>query len=335
MADVTVSVIIPSFNHAKYIGAAIESVIAQSFQDWELLVIDDQSSDESVEVARSFKDPRITVGVNDQNLGTYETENRGLELAKGSLIAILNSDDYWHPAKIERQVDVLSRHPEIQFCYARGGLANEVGEVIDLDSHHGRWPTDEVHDILPFELLENRVLASSLVFRAGAIRFDGSLRYSGDWVAMLELSRRGLAGFVGEPSTFWRLHAGQAHRVSPGVVAEEIRIRRAILGDPNLWNAPHSDPRKIELGLARCALALNAVCHLAGDRRGASEALRLARRYDPSNPTLRKRRLAPFLPWSFVARRLWPNVPDPEVIRGQLNAEKLRPFRFREGGSQT
>src|SRR5215831_6951377 len=88
-----VSVIIPVYNRAKYVGEAINSILTQSFTNFELLLIDDGSTDESVEIMRSYTDPRIRLVCNERNLGIPKTRNKAIQLARGDYIAILDSDD--------------------------------------------------------------------------------------------------------------------------------------------------------------------------------------------------------------------------------------------------
>ena len=113
-----VSVFIPVYNREAYVGAAIESVLRQSFQDFEILLIDDGSTDLSVEVLRSYDDRRIRVVRNERNLGQPETRNRGLALARGQYVAMLDSDDVARPDRLSRQVAFLDRH---QDCVEVGG----------------------------------------------------------------------------------------------------------------------------------------------------------------------------------------------------------------------
>lgn len=103
-----VSVIMPAYNAEKYIAEAISSVVLQTFKDWELIVIDDCSSDRTAEVAGSYAaaDPRIRIYRNERNIGVAETRNRGFAAARGRWAALLDSDDLWHDDKLEKQLAV-------------------------------------------------------------------------------------------------------------------------------------------------------------------------------------------------------------------------------------
>lgn len=298
----TVSVIIPSYNHAHFLDKAIESVVAQTYSDWEIVLVDDRSSDNSIEVARSFGDPRIRVYQNETNLGTYGNQQRALGLAEGELIAVLNSDDLWAPDKLEKQVAALQAHPECSFCYVLGWMVDAEGKPITDTDVHLDWPTSEVQRPLPYLLYENRILASGVLFRRQGLRFETSLRYSGDWAALLEASVRGPASCVPERLTFWRQHETNTYRVSEKQVLEEIRVRRAIDAHAAKWFTAHPSREEVRLGLAKNAMNL-LVLHvyfldMAGARRAGIRSLK----WHPDKKSCIKRTLSSFLPARYVRR---------------------------------
>ncbi len=105
-----VSIVMPSYNCEQYIGASIKSVLIQSYDNWELLVIDDCSSDKTTNVIRSFNDSRIKLLVNDHNSGAAVSRNKALKHATGKWIAFLDADDVWVPNKLELQLRYMSNH---------------------------------------------------------------------------------------------------------------------------------------------------------------------------------------------------------------------------------
>lgn len=105
-----VSIIMPSYNTAEYIAASIESVIQQSYPHWELIIVDDCSTDNSVEVIRSFDDSRIILLQNETNSGAALSRNYALREAKGKWIAFLDSDDLWAPEKLEKQLSFMTEN---------------------------------------------------------------------------------------------------------------------------------------------------------------------------------------------------------------------------------
>lgn len=102
-----VSIVMPSFNTAEYIRASIESIINQTYQNFELIVVDDLSSDNSVEIINSFNDPRIKLIKNEKNSGAGVSRNTAIRLAKGDYMAFLDSDDLWENTKLEKQLDFM------------------------------------------------------------------------------------------------------------------------------------------------------------------------------------------------------------------------------------
>ena len=102
-----VTVIIPTFNRAALLPKAVESVLAQTFQDFEIVLVDDASSDSTPNVIRGFSDPRIRYVRHDSNRGIAVARNTGVANARGRFIAFLDDDDEWLPVKLERQIEIL------------------------------------------------------------------------------------------------------------------------------------------------------------------------------------------------------------------------------------
>jgi glycosyltransferase involved in cell wall biosynthesis len=109
MNDV-VSIVMPSYNTGAYIAESIRSVLEQTYTDWELLIVDDCSTDDTVEVIRSFDDPRIVLLQNETNSGAALSRNYALREAKGRWIAFLDSDDLWEPDKLEKQLSFMKTY---------------------------------------------------------------------------------------------------------------------------------------------------------------------------------------------------------------------------------
>jgi len=135
-----VSVRIPSYNHEKYITACIESVLNQTFTNFEIVIIDDCSTDNSVEVIRSFQDPRIKLEVLSRNSGMNVAVERCMQLSSGKYIANLSSDDLWVPTKLEQQVAFLEQHPEFDAVFTQVQIVGEYGNA--LDTRHFANPFD-------------------------------------------------------------------------------------------------------------------------------------------------------------------------------------------------
>ena len=110
MLDGLVSIIMPSWNTGKYISESIQSVLAQTYTNWELIIVDDCSTDNTDEVIANFCDKRIRYLKNTQNSGAALTRNRALREANGEWIAFLDSDDIWLPEKLEKQIEFMKRN---------------------------------------------------------------------------------------------------------------------------------------------------------------------------------------------------------------------------------
>ena len=123
-----VSVIMPAYNCEKYIEEAIRSVIGQTFTDWELIVLDDGSSDSTREVIDRIasEDPRIVSLPNENNMGVAKTRNRGFDVSRGRYVALLDSDDVWLPEKLERQLERLTEK-QGDICYCSYAIMDSEG----------------------------------------------------------------------------------------------------------------------------------------------------------------------------------------------------------------
>lgn len=114
-----VSVVMPVYNSARFLRQAIESVLSQTYRNIELIMVDDCSTDESLQIMREYEaaDERVCIIVNETNHGVARTRNRGIQAAKGEYIALLDSDDVWKDVKIERQIQLLvENNADIAYC---------------------------------------------------------------------------------------------------------------------------------------------------------------------------------------------------------------------------
>lgn len=130
-----ITVIIPSYNHALFISEAITSVLNQTFQDFEIIIFDDASSDNSVEIISSFNDPRIKFLSHEQNMGACYTANRMIELASGEYIALLNSDDIWELEKLSKQIEFMDENKQYGAVFSNAQIINEYGSSFENKEH--------------------------------------------------------------------------------------------------------------------------------------------------------------------------------------------------------
>lgn len=123
-----VSVIMPMYNAQQYIAMTIDSVIAQTYENWEMIIVDDCSVDGCDEIVKNYikKDNRIHYYRNEQNMGVAATRNCAIMYARGQYIAFLDSDDLWKPDKLKKQL-VLMKNEECSFCYGSCEVINQNG----------------------------------------------------------------------------------------------------------------------------------------------------------------------------------------------------------------
>ncbi len=122
-----VSVIMPAYNGERYIGKAIESVLKQTYSDIELIIVEDASTDKTLDVIKRYSDERISLFVNEENQGIAFSTNRAISNAKGSYVALLDDDDEFFPDKIKKQVEFMESHPEIDILGGRTEIVTEDG----------------------------------------------------------------------------------------------------------------------------------------------------------------------------------------------------------------
>ena len=122
-----VSIVLTSYNHERYIKESIESVLSQTFKDFELIIVDDCSNDNSWEIIESYTDPRIKAIRNSRNLRTEGVKRAIMNVASGEYIAIHHSDDLWKTDKLEKQVKFMEEEPEVSACFTWAEPIDEDG----------------------------------------------------------------------------------------------------------------------------------------------------------------------------------------------------------------
>ena len=131
-----ITVLMPVYNAEKYLREAIDSILAQTFEQFEFLIIDDGSTDSSIEIIRSYNDPRIRLVLNEENNGISYTLNRGIQLASTELIARMDADDISHPERLERQYAYVQRFPDCSLisCWVR--YISDEGRFLRIGGHN-------------------------------------------------------------------------------------------------------------------------------------------------------------------------------------------------------
>lgn len=164
MSSPIVSVLLPVHNGAAYLHEAISSVLRQTFQSFELIVIDDCSTDESTTIVNSFQDPRVRLITSDRRLRICNALNLGIENAKGQFLARMDADDICFPHRLERQVRFLRRYPEIGFC---GSWVRRFGETQQAQTY--RRPVGAMR-VQAFAFFDNPMVHSSVMLRREVLK---------------------------------------------------------------------------------------------------------------------------------------------------------------------
>jgi glycosyltransferase involved in cell wall biosynthesis len=233
-----IACVIPSYNHANYIAEAIRSVLGQSLPPERLVIIDDGSKDHSIDVIRSIKDSRIQF-VSQENQGAHVALTRGLELSKEyDFIAILNSDDRYHPDRFARCIAHFDRHPETALVCTRIRLIDESSAPVGQSDGRQRrlnriWkrlskPVD-VAESLSFGNFTKTT--SNFFFRRGAITGFRPYRYVHDYFAALTVAFRSKLGLVHQDLLDYRVHTTNTIKAEGkgAVVQEVIRMHLDLL----------------------------------------------------------------------------------------------------------
>lgn len=251
----TVSVVMPVFNVERFVGAAIASVLAQGFPDFELILVDDGGTDRSMDICGSFGDPRIRI-LHQANRGLAGARNTGIAAARGRFVALLDSDDIWLPGKLARAVAHLEADPGVGCSYTGATLIDENGRRIGLAQEPLVGPTDARQvfcgraacngsvPVFRREALEAAALPADAEGRTWF--FDESLRRSEDVECWTRVALRsglrfeGLAGFdtlyrvnaaglsadIPRQLASWDEVAGKVRSYAPGFVARHGREAR-------------------------------------------------------------------------------------------------------------
>jgi glycosyltransferase involved in cell wall biosynthesis len=227
-----VSVLVPSFNHAHYLTHALQSVIAQTYSDWEAIVIDDGSTDDTQQVTAQFDDPRIRYIYQD-NQGLSAARNTGIRAAASEIIALLDADDVWKNDYLETMLESLEKTPEAVAVYSGFQYIDEKGNEVGVPSLKVVPPCefDEY-----FAANGNWLVPSGVVFRKVVAQnagcFDESLRAVEDAYLWSKMSHRGLFVGVPRPLVGYRRHASNMSSDPQRMVSSNYQILERYHGPP-------------------------------------------------------------------------------------------------------
>jgi len=217
----TVSIIMNCFNGERYLRQALDSVIAQTYKDWELIFWDNLSSDNSLSIAKSYRDPRINVFLAEQHTTLYAARNLAFEKTTGTFVAFLDTDDFWEPDKLLSQVPMFG-DPKMGLGYGKYWLLDEINQETTLAPPHKL----RSGNILPMLLERNDVGILTMIVRREVLRdligpFDSRYEIIGDTDLVFRIAEKWELKAINQPVATYRWHHSNDTKTKPVRLAEE------------------------------------------------------------------------------------------------------------------
>lgn len=203
-----ITVLMPVYNGAAFVGEAIESILSQSYRDFEFLILDDGSTDDTLPIIRSFRDPRIRLMVHPINRGLQYTLNEGIDLAAHDLIARMDADDISHPWRLEKQVAYMAANPRCAMVDSWVKIMDEQKCFVRAEGIYSRF----VYYTLTFECC---IYHPAVMYRKEAVQSVGAYRlpYGEDYDLFWQLARRYPIHTIEEPLLWYRVHGSNLNTV--------------------------------------------------------------------------------------------------------------------------
>ena len=221
-----ISVNMPVYNGEQFLEEAIDSILDQTFNDFEFLIINDGSTDKSKEIIKSYSDPRIRYFENKKNLGITATRNIGLAQAQGEYLAIIDCDDFAYPNRFEEQVEFLDQNTDISMvaCWAEIEMLNEQGDVV-----HVVWRTNAPNHKIPSLLLfSNFFIQSTIMLRKFDIPVGGYRDFdpAEDYDLWTRLTAHRAAYLIRKPLVRYRVHGNNVSNMEN--TKQEMQCERVL-----------------------------------------------------------------------------------------------------------
>ncbi len=230
MANILVSIITPTYNHEKFIGKCIESVLAQSYPYWEHIIVDDGSDDGTEEVVASYNDSRIKY-IKQENKGIWrlkETYNKALKNSDGDFIAILEGDDFWPDYKLEKQLSSFD-NPNVVLSWGKAYITNESDEITGYRPKSINWLRKKSDKQLFKNLFFGNFIPACTVMcrKSSLIEIHGFKQVEKfpyiDHTTWLELGLMGKFLYLDQNLGYWRHHETQ---ISATMILEMVESRK-------------------------------------------------------------------------------------------------------------
>lgn len=251
--DPLISVVMPVYNQSRFIKEAVDSILNQTFSDFELIIIDDASTDGTTEILKKYTDPRIKLIIKDRNQGVSRAINDGLRLAKGKYIARMDGDDISVKDRFEKQVAILENNPKIFIC---GSWIQFFGNSRKIIKYK------ETHNEIITELLINcSISISSSMFRRkelSHIIFDVNKRSGEDYDFWTKVAWLGEMYNIQEVLLLYRVHQNQASLIhKPNQILDDIQIRLNLFKKINYDTQKYTDPLITKILLLNKSISIN------------------------------------------------------------------------------
>lgn len=206
-----ISVVMSNYNTpSNYLRMAIESVLNQTYTNFEFIIIDDGSTDGSLEVIRSYDDPRIVILCNEKNIGLTRSLNKGFELCRGEYIARMDADDICHPERFEKQLSFMREHPDVIVCGSLAKYINEESKYTGIERHF-TIPEREAYRVYllfgncPYIMHPSAFFNHSLLLKYH-IKYNENYRYAQDYRMWVDCSQKAECAIVPEYLLKYRVH---------------------------------------------------------------------------------------------------------------------------------
>lgn len=208
MSEPKITVLMPVYNAERFLRKAVESILQQTFRNFEFIIIDDGSTDNSVEIISSYEDARIRFYRNERNVGITETLNNGIGLAQCDLIARMDADDVSYPDRLQKQFNYMQLHPDCALLSTWARVISEDGKFARLE----RYRSEFYYYNLTFECW---MYHPTIMFRKSCVEAVGmySKTYSEDYDLFWKLSTRFKIGNLTEPLVDYRLSSTSLNTV--------------------------------------------------------------------------------------------------------------------------
>lgn len=302
-----VTVLLTCYNHLAYIPAAVAGIASQTFSDYEVVAIDDGSTDGTREWLRDSCPIPVTCVFNEKNLGTYGSLNEALKHATGEFVAVLNDDDVWHPEKLSEQVRLMDEKPEVGLVHTDGKFIDGSGAVIEGSPLGFAFPRTETGDVLLALVYANKIIASAALVRRRCFDelggFNEAYFGSGDWEMWYRVAEKWQVGYVAKPLTDYRVHGANASHKLDKIWRDDQKLREWMLPRLATYQGRFPDD-DLATATAHNWACLGTVRTLNGDPPGGRQAFRESLKIRPGRWQSRARLLATYLPPSLFRRLL-------------------------------